>query len=118
MIALADGATFAFEKSPDQAKSAVNQISATGSEAVAEMRRLLGVLRNDDGMAMKPQPGIAQLDDLVEQVRAAGLAVRLVSSGKSIALTAGAAWWCIASLKRRSPTHSSTRLRRLKPPLV
>ncbi|MCL9792819.1 amino acid adenylation domain-containing protein [Frankia sp. AgKG'84/4] len=45
MIALADGAEFVLDSSAPQAKQAITQVSRTGREALAEMRRLLGVLR-------------------------------------------------------------------------
>jgi signal transduction histidine kinase len=57
--------------------------SRTGRQALTEMRRLLGVLREDpepEGRA--PQPGIAQIDALVEQVRSAGLPVGYSVSGQ------------------------------------
>jgi len=76
MIALADGAGYAVRDAPDEAQSALETVSRTGREALAEMRRLLGVLREQDEQAdAVPQPGVAEIDALVEQVRAAGLPV-------------------------------------------
>jgi signal transduction histidine kinase len=55
------------------------------------MRRLLGVLREDDGGSeLVPQPGVPQIDQLVEQVRAAGLPVTLEVAGDGRALPPGA----------------------------
>ena len=48
-------------------------VSSTGREALDEMRRLLGVLREHADTPLAPQPGLDQLDALVEQVRGAGL---------------------------------------------
>jgi signal transduction histidine kinase len=91
MTALADGAGYAIDTAPDQARRAVAQVAATGREAIAEMHRLLGVLRADPGApAEAPAPGLAQLDQLVEQVRAAGLAVTLSVSGRPSPLPATA----------------------------
>jgi signal transduction histidine kinase len=91
MTALADGAGYAIDTAPDQARRAVAQVAATGREAIAEMHRLLGVLRDDaGGPADAPAPGLAQLDQLVEQVRAAGLAVTLAVSGSPTPLPATA----------------------------
>jgi signal transduction histidine kinase len=54
------------------------QISAAARESLVEMRRLLGVLRSEDQEALTaPQPGVADLPELVERARAAGAAVEL-----------------------------------------
>jgi signal transduction histidine kinase len=90
MTALADGAVFAAARRPEQATAAMETVSATGRQALAEMRRLLGVLREDEGAALVPQPGVPQIDQLVEQVRAAGLPVTLEVAGDGAALPAGA----------------------------
>jgi signal transduction histidine kinase len=90
MTALADGAVFAAERRPAQATAAMETVSATGRQALAEMRRLLGVLREDEGATLVPQPGVPQIDQLVEQVRAAGLPVTLEVAGDGAALPAGA----------------------------
>lgn len=90
MIALADGAEFTLTSSAPQARQAIAQVSRTGREALAEMRRLLGVLREDgaaDGTA--PQPRLTDLDTLIDQVRRAGLPVRLTIGGKPLDLPAG-----------------------------
>jgi signal transduction histidine kinase len=56
----------------------LEKIERSGREALVEMRRLLGVLREDpDGSELAPQPGLAQLDDLAASVRSAGLPVEL-----------------------------------------
>jgi signal transduction histidine kinase len=82
MIALADGATYAVHESPEQAEIATRSASRIGREALTEMRRLLGVLRDDDHAGERaPQPGIGQVDQLVEQVRAAGLPTTLTVAG-------------------------------------
>ena len=48
MIALADGASYAVHDAPDAREAAMQTASRTGRQALAEMRRLLGVLRDDD----------------------------------------------------------------------
>ncbi len=80
MVVQADGASYVLDASPDQTRMALETISGTGRQALAEMRRLLGVLRSGDtakrdGDAYVPQPGVEQIADLVEQVRGAGLTV-------------------------------------------
>ncbi len=58
-------------------------IEATGRTAMAEMRRLLGMLRrSDDELALAPQPSLAHLDELVAQVREAGMPVDLRIEGE------------------------------------
>src|SRR5581483_9062530 len=56
-----------------QAAAANDAFDASGRSALAELRRLLGVVR-EDGAAYAPQPGLDRMDELVAQVRAAGLA--------------------------------------------
>ncbi|GIH97107.1 sensor histidine kinase [Planobispora siamensis] len=77
---------------PDQAteREALTVVEETGREAVEELRRVVGLLRTDagnDGLA--PQPSLARLDDLLDQVRAAGLDVRLTVEGSPVPLPAG-----------------------------
>jgi signal transduction histidine kinase len=89
MTALADGAGYA--PGTDQAAHAVRQIATTGREALAEMHRLVGVLRtDDDGPGRAPAPGLDDLAAVVEQVRAAGLPTSLTVTGRPAALTTGA----------------------------
>src|ERR1700691_3887024 len=65
MIALADGARYALDSSPEQASGAIERLSATGRLALLEMRRLLGVLREDaESGPFEPQPTLERLDDL------------------------------------------------------
>lgn len=89
MIALADGAGYMSEQDPKRAAGAMEQVSQTGRHALGEMRRLLGVLR-EDSTGLAPQPGLADVEPLLEQVRAAGLDATLETSGKPLALGAGA----------------------------
>jgi signal transduction histidine kinase len=90
MIALADGATYALDASPDRAAEAIGRVSATGRQALLEMRRLLGVLR-DDSVAelLEPQPGLERLDDLLARVDAAGIPVDVDVDGDPQALAPG-----------------------------
>jgi signal transduction histidine kinase len=82
MIALADGASYAVHDEPERAAAAMSTASRTGRQALTEMRRLLGVLREGpDPGALAPQPGLGQIDELIEQVRAAGLPVSHVQAG-------------------------------------
>jgi signal transduction histidine kinase len=69
---------------PDQVAEAEDlaQVEATARQALNEMRRLFGVLRADgEEPALEPQPGLTQLEALVDRARAGGLDVRLVVEG-------------------------------------
>jgi signal transduction histidine kinase len=75
---------------PEETREALDTIEATGSAALAEMRRLLGMLRRDDEeIALAPQPSLRYLDALAAQVREAGLPVELSIEGEPIELPPG-----------------------------
>ncbi len=86
MTALADGAAYAAAGDPDQAVRAMELSAQTGRQALADMRRLLGVLREDAGAERAPQPGADDVPELLAQVRAAGLPVTLAVEGSHAAL--------------------------------
>lgn len=74
MVALADGASAAMDRAPEASRAALGELSATGRTALADMRRVLGVL--GEGTApLEPQPGAPGLQELVERFRTAGLPV-------------------------------------------
>ncbi|WP_106436669.1 MULTISPECIES: sensor histidine kinase [Streptomyces] len=92
MVVQADGAAYVMDAAPDQARQALETISGTGRQALAEMRRLLGVLRSgapSDDSDYVPQPDVEQIDDLVEQVRGAGLPVDFKIVGSPRPLPSG-----------------------------
>ncbi|MFB7665751.1 histidine kinase [Kitasatospora sp. NPDC056138] len=90
MIVQADGAAYVLDNSPQQAKEALGTIASTGRQALVEMRRLLGVLRTaDTAEEYVPQPGVEELPELLEQVRAAGLPVEYTSTGEPTDLPRG-----------------------------
>ncbi|HEX8004978.1 MAG TPA: histidine kinase [Trebonia sp.] len=93
MVVQADGAGYALDSSPELARMALEAISSTGRQALAEMRSLLGVLRSagDDPAELTPQPGVEQLAGLLEQARAAGLPVSFAVEGVPHPLLPGAA---------------------------
>lgn len=92
MVVQADGAAYVLDTAPDQAKKALETISGTGRQALAEMRRLLGVLRtgeHQESGEYVPQPDVDQLDDLIEEVRTAGLPVDYKIEGTPRPLPSG-----------------------------
>jgi signal transduction histidine kinase len=68
---------------PPEGAERLQAIGDTARTALAEMRRLLGVLREDqDGNELTPQPGLGQLDALIERVRGAGVEVAVKEEGE------------------------------------
>ncbi|OLT45495.1 hypothetical protein BJF85_18655 [Saccharomonospora sp. CUA-673] len=117
IVVHADGASYAVRKDPDLAERAIGTISETGRSALAELRGLLAILRDNrdegegsdsgsDGAdsegsgggagsgsapARTPQPTTADLDELADRMRGAGLLVRLETEGALDDLPAGVA---------------------------
>lgn len=97
MIAQADGGRYAAAADPEAAARTLGTVSETGRAALADMRRLLGVLRDDPGdergsagaSALTPQPAAGDITSLVEQVRSSGMRVSLVRMGIARTLPPG-----------------------------
>jgi signal transduction histidine kinase len=78
VIALqADAAAAALAKAPERAAAPVEAIRRSAAEALAEMRRVVGMLRAAEEEDLRPQPGLDDVGTLVEQSRATGARVRL-----------------------------------------
>ncbi|MGW5701465.1 sensor histidine kinase [Amycolatopsis japonica] len=84
-------ARYVFESSPDTARTALDTITGTTTEALDELRRLLGVLRppQRETHEYRPQPGLADLPALVTRVREAGLTVKTRTIGEPRRLPPG-----------------------------
>ncbi|WP_112470092.1 sensor histidine kinase [Streptomyces triticisoli] len=92
MVVQADGAAYVLDAAPDQAKKALETISSTGRQALAEMRRLLGVLRTGEPQESGeyvPQPDVDQIEEMVERCRASGLPVDFRIEGTPRPLPSG-----------------------------
>ena len=90
MVVQAGGARSILDCDPARSQEAAAQIEETGRAALAEMRRLLGVLNAPDGHAtLAPAPSLKSVDALVAGARAAGLPVRLSIEGEPRPLPAG-----------------------------
>ena len=89
VIAQADGGLYAGRTDPAKATGALEQIAATGRQALTDMRSLLGVLREDGRQEYAPQPDVAAIKELVEDVRTSGLDVDLIEEGLPQAMPAG-----------------------------
>ncbi|MFH9347667.1 sensor histidine kinase [Kitasatospora sp. NPDC017646] len=74
IVTLADGGAYAAQASPERGREALQLIGETSRQALGELRRMLGVLRDqaDRTAEFNPQPGIADLDGLCARIRAAG----------------------------------------------
>jgi signal transduction histidine kinase len=82
MVVQAGAAARVLDGDQPHVSAALEAIASTGRQTVDEMRTLLGVLRDhDDPATLRPQPGLADLEHLVEGVRAAGLPVTLRIEG-------------------------------------
>jgi signal transduction histidine kinase len=91
MVVEAYGAARLVDKEPSRAAVTFGAVEETGRNALAEIRKLLGVLRReDDELALAPQPTLAHVADLVRRAGAAGLPVELRVEGEVVPLAAGA----------------------------
>jgi signal transduction histidine kinase len=90
IVLQARGGRKLLDSEPAEAREALDAIERTASQALVEMRRLLGLLRESDaGLALAPQPTLERLDDLVERVREAGLPVEVAIEGTATELPPG-----------------------------
>jgi len=89
MVVQAGAADRVLEGDQPDVRRALAAIAGTGRETVDEMRLLLGVLRSDEGGGLSPQPGLSDLDQLVGNVRSAGLRVDLHVEGDRSPLSPG-----------------------------
>ena len=105
MVTLADAASLAQASDPTRAAEAIHEVSSTGRQALNDMRRILGVLREESGPAdaaddggahrsaptpLAPQPGLGELPALVERVRATGLEVSVRREGRPFEVSGAA----------------------------
>ncbi len=86
IVALADGAALSSDSVPGRAAETLATIAETGRQALSEMQPLLSSLH----AGVRPQPGLADLPELVERVSRAGVATTLVQDGAPGAWDAGA----------------------------
>ena len=121
MVVQAGAARRTLATSPDQAAAALGQIESTGRQALVEMRRLLGLLRDgdrEDAAALAPQPSLEHLESLAAAAREAGLPVEVTVEGEPRPLPAGvdlSAYRIVQealtnSLKHAGPARASVRV--------
>jgi signal transduction histidine kinase len=91
MVVQAGAARMAVASSPDEATDALRAVETSGRAAIAELRNLLGVLSPaGTDVALRPQPGLGELDELISRLAAAGLSVDLSVQGTPRPLPPGA----------------------------
>jgi signal transduction histidine kinase len=90
MVVQASAARRLVPRDPQRAQTAFASVEATGRDALTEIRALLGVLRREDeDLALAPQPSLAHVSSLVKRTSAAGLPVDLRVEGDARPLPAG-----------------------------
>jgi signal transduction histidine kinase len=120
MVLQAGAAEQVLAASPERARESLVTIQDAGREAIVELRRMLGLLRDPSADAeLAPQPGLGRLDALLEQVRAAGLPVELTIEGEPTRLAPGidrSVYRIVQegltnALKYAGPAHATVRIR-------
>jgi signal transduction histidine kinase len=90
MVVQASAARRLVPRDPERAQAAFASVETTGRDALTEIRALLGVLRREDeDLALAPQPSLAHVSSLVKRTSAAGLPVALHVEGEARTLPAG-----------------------------
>jgi signal transduction histidine kinase len=120
MVVQAGAERHALPEGQESTREALSSIEQSGRQALAEARRLLGMLRpGDEHEELAPQPSIDQIDFLVEQIERAGLPVKLDIEGDPVPLPAGVdlcAYRVVQegltnALKHAGPAHAEVLLR-------
>lgn len=119
MVIQAAGARTVMDREPARAEEALSSVERAGREALAEMRRLLGVLGDGRNLrALAPQPGLDDLPDLLSSARAAGLDTSMrvdgeppvVSQGLSLCVYRVVQEALTNTLKHAGPTRAEVRV--------
>jgi signal transduction histidine kinase len=88
MVIQAGAARMVMDREADRAEASLRAVERAGGDALAEMRRLLGVVDGEQDLrALAPQPGLADLGELLSRTRASGLATDLLVDGEPTAVS-------------------------------
>ena len=87
MVIQAGGARLVMGEQPERAEESLRSVERAGREALAEMRRLLGVLGDGDPRALAPQPGLGDIEPLLADARASGISAALLVDGEPAPLS-------------------------------
>jgi signal transduction histidine kinase len=88
IVVQAQGAKVMLTRQPERTETALSNIVTTGRASLAEMRRLLGLVRTEPHAGLAPQPSLATLPELVDRVRDSGTPVDFRVSGEPATLPA------------------------------
>jgi signal transduction histidine kinase len=91
MVVQASAAAELVDHAPEAARKAMHQVQATGTEAMIEMRHMLGLMRGSDRAGLRPQPALEDVAELVAAEQSAGRAVTLTVKGAPHELPRGLA---------------------------
>lgn len=105
IISQADGARYAARADPDVAPQTLETVSETGRDALQQMRRLLGVLRDTNAADTTPQPGLDDLDELIATMRLSGMEVTFQVSGEPVRKPADGAELVLYRIAQESLTN-------------
>jgi signal transduction histidine kinase len=120
MVIQAAGARTVMDREPGRADASLRSVERAGREALAEMRRLLGVLANGEELrALAPQPGLEDLPELISSTCAAGLRTSIRVEGDPIMVAPGLSLCAYRvvqealtnSLKHSGPTRAVVEVR-------
>lgn len=90
MVVQAGGARVLMHGQPDRARAAILTVERTGREVLVDLRRMLGILRNDGSApTLTARPGLARVESLIDKSRRSGLECEIRSVGSTINLTPG-----------------------------
>ncbi len=89
MVVQAEAAAEVLDRDPTRARVAMERVADTGRSSLVELRRALGMLRDDAPPSGSPQPGLARLDELVRAVGDSGLHINVRETGPARSLAPG-----------------------------
>ena len=90
IVLQARGGRRLLDEDPGETRRALDVIERAGTDALQEMRRLLGLLRQDDAdISLAPRPTLRRIDELVDGIRASGLPVEVAIEGDPVDLPPG-----------------------------
>ncbi|MBU1865336.1 MAG: sensor domain-containing protein, partial [Actinobacteria bacterium] len=81
MVVQAGAGAHVYDRDPEFSRRALGNIETSGRQALEELDRILGILRDDDAAERSPQPGLDQVAQLVGDLAEAGLGVDLIVDG-------------------------------------
>ncbi len=89
MVVQAGAADQVIERDPARAREALVAVQDAGRQALTDLRRLLGLMRDEDPLRLAPRPGLQELDALIDEMRTAGVPIEVEIQGTPRDLPAG-----------------------------